>query len=52
MWQAKYALAVPKSLGVGVNIRPCSEDDFLSGRPQSVKLAVLFNGPNPIHAMA
>jgi hypothetical protein len=25
MWQTKYALAVPKNLGVGVNFRPCSE---------------------------
>ena len=33
MWQTKYALAVPKNLGVGVNFRPCSEGYFLSGRP-------------------
>ena len=24
MWQRKYASAVPKNLGVGVNFRPCS----------------------------
>ena len=24
MWQIKYASAVPKNLGVGVNFRPCS----------------------------
>ena len=36
MWQTKYAAAVPKNLGVGVNFRPCSEGYFLSGRPQSV----------------
>ena len=32
MWQTKYALAVPKNLGVGVDLRPCSEGDFLTGR--------------------
>ena len=30
MWQTKYASAVSKNLGVGVNFRPCSEDYFLS----------------------
>ena len=30
MWQTKYASAVPKNLGVGVQ---CSEGDFLTGRP-------------------
>ena len=29
----KYASAVPKNLGVGVDFRPCSEGDFLTGRP-------------------
>ena len=24
MWQTKYASAVPKNLGVGVNFQPCS----------------------------
>ena len=33
MWQTKYASAVPKNLGVGVNFRPFSECYFLSGRP-------------------
>ena len=33
MWQTKYALDVPKNLGVGVDFWPCSEGDFLSGRP-------------------
>ena len=33
MWQTKYALAVPKNLGVGVNFWLCSEGYFLSGRP-------------------
>ena len=28
MWQAKYALAVPKDLGVGVDFWPWSEGDF------------------------
>ena len=30
MWQTKYALAVSKNLGVGVNFRPCSEGYFFS----------------------
>ena len=33
MWQTKYAAAIPKNLGVGVNFRPCSEGYFLSGCP-------------------
>ena len=33
MWQTKYASAVPKNLGVGVDFRPCSEDHFLTGTP-------------------
>ena len=33
MWQTKYAAAIHKNLGVGVNFRPCSEGYFLSGRP-------------------
>jgi hypothetical protein len=33
MYQTKYASAVPKNLGVGVNFRPCSEGHFLYGRP-------------------
>ena len=33
MWQTKYALAVPKNLGVGVDFWPFSEGDFLSARP-------------------
>ena len=32
MWQTKYASAVPKNLGVGVDFRPCSEGDFFTGR--------------------
>ena len=36
MWLTKYALAVPKNLGVGVDFRLCSEGNFLNGRPQSV----------------
>ena len=36
MWQTKYASAVPKNLGLGLNFRPCSEGYFLSGRPYSV----------------
>ena len=30
MWQTKYALAVPKNLGLGLNFQPCSEGNFLS----------------------
>ena len=37
MWQTKYASATPKHLGLGVNSRPCSEDYFLSERPQYVE---------------
>ena len=33
MWQTKYALAVPKDLGLGVDFWPCSDGDFLTGRP-------------------
>ena len=40
MWQTKYVSAVPKNLGFGLNFRPCSEDFFLSGRPQSVCNAI------------
>jgi hypothetical protein len=29
----KYASAVPKNLGLGLNFRPCSEGYFFSGRP-------------------
>ena len=29
----KYALAVPKNLGLGLSFGPCSEGYFLSGRP-------------------
>ena len=38
MWQTKYAAAIPKNLGLGLNFRPCSEGHFLSGRPQSVDM--------------
>ena len=31
MWQTKYTSAIRKNLGVGVDFRPCSEDDFLTG---------------------
>ena len=37
MRQTKYASAVPKNLGLGLNFRPCSEDYFLYWRPLSVK---------------
>ena len=29
MWQTKYASAVTKNLGAGVDFWPCSEGDFL-----------------------
>ena len=35
MWQTKYALAIPKNLGLGFNLRPRSEGYFVSGRPYS-----------------
>ena len=38
MWQTKYASAVPKNLGF--DFWPCSEGDFLTGRPLSVPLAL------------
>ena len=31
--QTKYASAVPKNLGLGFDFWPCSEGDFLTGRP-------------------
>ena len=40
MWQTKYASAVPKSLGVGLNFWPCSEGYFLPGRLQSVSAPI------------
>ena len=33
MWQIKYALAMPKNLGVGVDFQQDSEGDFLTGCP-------------------
>ena len=36
MRQTKYAAAIPKDLGLGLNFWQCSEGYFLSGRPQSV----------------
>ena len=32
MRQAKYTLAVPRKLRLGVDFQPCSESDFLTGR--------------------
>ena len=32
MWQTKYVSAVPMNLGLGLDFRPCSEGDFLTGR--------------------
>ena len=36
MWQTKYASAIPKNLGLGLNFRPCSEGYLLSGSPLSL----------------
>ena len=33
IWQTKYALAVTKNMGLGFDFRPCSEGNFLTGRP-------------------
>ena len=32
MLETKYASAVPKNLGLGLNFWPCSEGYFFSGR--------------------
>ena len=42
MWRTKYALAVSINLGLGFDFRPCSECDFLPGRPQSVYMGDLI----------
>ena len=33
MTQTKYALGIPKDLGVGVDFWPCREGDYFTGRP-------------------
>ena len=44
MWQRKYASAVPKNLGVGVNFRPCwasvGRDLHLSAQRIKVRTAL------------
>ena len=53
MWQTKYAFAVPENLGLGVDFRPCSEGDFLTGRSYSVtvtKKLAMFYRPFSYHA--
>ena len=42
IWQTKYASAIPKNLGVGVNFGLSSEGDFLTGRPQSVLATIRY----------
>ena len=42
MWQTKYASAVPKNLGLGLDFRPYSEGYFLTGGPQSVVPTIPF----------
>ena len=48
MWQLKYASAVPKNLGVGVDFRPCSEGNSLTiasvVRGQPNKVVFSFKG--------
>ena len=41
MWQTKYASAVPKNFGVGMDFQPCSEGNFLTECPYSVALLML-----------
>ena len=36
----KYASAVPKNLGLGFDVRPCSEGDFLTGLPYSMSFPI------------
>ena len=38
MWQTKYASAVPKCLGLGLNFRLCSEDYFWGPVVRAYKL--------------
>ena len=38
MWQTKYAAAVPKTLGLGLNFWLCSEGYFFSRRQWSLEL--------------
>ena len=51
MWQTKYASVVPKNLGVGVDFRPCSEGDFLTGRLYSVSVAIQHIHPYSIYTV-
>ena len=44
MWQTKYASAVPKNLGLGLNFWPCREGYFVSGCPQSVHISHITSG--------
>ena len=39
----KYASAVPKNLGLGVDFRLCRDVDFLTGRPKSVAVHICTN---------
>ena len=38
MWQTKYAAAVPKNLGLGLNLRPCSEGYIFALWPSVVRV--------------
>ena len=42
MWQTKYALALPKNLGVRVDFWPFSEDKFLSGCPRTAVVEIVL----------
>ena len=44
MWQTKYALVVPKNLGVGVDFWPCSEGEFFTGLSQSMLFSMVYSG--------
>ena len=44
MWQTKYASAVPKNLGVGVNFWPCSEGYFWASVVRGIKCSTSDGG--------
>ena len=48
MWQTKYALVVPKNLGVGVDFQPFCEGNFLFTGICSPFAKVLIGLPNVV----
>ena len=42
MWQTRYASAIPKNFGVGVDFLPFSEGNFLSGHPKSMLYQIVI----------